>query len=1037
MSFVSLQNLSAYSLLESPTTVVALVRAAKERGYYSIALTDYDKTYGFLQFNDAAIAAGIKPIFGLQLFIQGIVDQSTKYPLLFLAKDQIGYENILKLSSYSALTTDLQPLAKVRKYLTHLYVITPANSLGELKYLDQANHQLIDNYIRELSKILPTSSALYLGAYAADSEKNYLAVLRQIEKQYEIPLVALEDVRYLEPSNQFDTKVLRAIKDNAKVQSPDALSKMSGSHALFGRAEIEARYSEFGLDDAVANSAEIAANCNVKIAPVKSSLPFFKQTEFPNSSEYLADLVDRGLKFRFRGRSVPPEYQARITSELKVINSMGFADYFLIVWDVVRFAHHEHILTGPGRGSAAGSLVSYALQITNVDPIKYGLLFERFLNPARAQMPDIDLDIPDRDRERILHYMYQKYGLDHVAQIITFGTFGMKQAIRDTGRVFGQSELEMRRWSDIIGQTKADNLTEAFTKSAKLQTLVKATPRNKLIFETAKLLEGLPRNTSTHAAGIVLTDGSLVKTVGLEAGSTNEIPLTQQTMTYVEKIGLLKIDFLALSNLTLLDNILQAVKANGTTIKLEQIPLNDPQTLALFARGDTDGIFQFDNTEDVKRMLRQIKPDSFLDIVAANALNRPGPSQNIPQFVARKLKKEETVYLDGSLAALLQETYGVMLYQEQVMLVARVFAGFSLADADLLRRAISKKKVELLEEQRKKFIAGALKLGHEQDQAERIFAHIERFGGYGFNKSHAVAYSMLAFWLAYLKMHYPGEFFSEQLNQNQRNLAKVNQYLNTVQFKGIKLAGPNINLSGSDFAYHDDVISMGLSSIKGVSRAFVADILAKREGSGAFKNLTDFLQRIEPAFQKVDIIENIVKSGAFDQLESNRRQLLNSVSDAVQAVKLSGNNTSIFDVLEPKLEDVPDFTANERAELEESVLGVSFSQNLLIDAQKYAKKLNAKSFSELKVNQVQMTVGKLLKYHQILTKKNEPMAFMTFSDGISQIEVTAFPQAFEQFKDDLEEQQVYLLRVKTQLDRYDVNAQQYVLNNLKKFNFKQ
>lgn len=1036
MAFVSLQNISAYSLLQGPTTVADLVQDAVEKGYDSIALTDYNYTYGFLQFNELAQAAGIKPIFGVQLSVKGVVDQSANFNLIFIAKDQIGYQNLLKLSSYSALQKEPQPLDKVHKYLSHLFIITPANSTSELVYLDQANHQLIDTYMRDFLTLIPTSSSLYLGVYAADETRNYVATLRQLEKQYDVPLVALEDVLYRDDINQFERKVLVAIGVNDKIVDAPALAKMKGSHALLTPQDVAQRYHKFELDDAVRNTEMIAAACNVQLEPVKRRLPVFKQDKFATSSEYLLDLVERGLRFRFKNQPVPKEYRTRIQSELAVINSMGFADYFLIVWDVVRFAHHEHIMTGPGRGSAAGSLVSYALQITGVDPIKYGLIFERFLNPARAQMPDIDLDLPDKDRERILDYMFTKYGLDHVAQIITFGTFGMKQAVRDTGRVFGQSEFEMKRWSEALGQTGEQTLSAAFAKSKKLQTIVKSSPQNQLIFDTARLIEGIPRNSSTHAAGIVLTDGSLVETVGLQAGSTNSIPLTQQTMTFVEKIGLLKIDFLALSNLTLLDSIVQSVKQNGTNIVLEKIPLDDKETLALFARGDTEGIFQFDNTEDVKRMLRQIKPDSFLDIVAANALNRPGPSVNIPHFVARKHRQEQINYLDPTLETFLKETYGIILYQEQVMQVARVFAGFSLADADLLRRAISKKKFALLEEQKQKFIRGAVERGHAKKIAVTVFEYIERFGGYGFNKSHAVAYSMLAFWLAYFKVHFPGDFYASQLNLNQKNLVKSNLYMSSAQYQGIKLAGPNINTSGISYIYSAGVISMGLTSIKGVALNLVKDIIAKRQGTaGPFRDLTDFLQRIEPQFLRVEVIENIVKSGAFDELAPNRHQLLNSVSDAVQAIKLSGNNTSIFDILEPKLEDLPDFDLNEKSAMEEEVLGISFSQNLLIDAQKYAQKLNAVTFDKLEINQMQLIVGKLLKYHQILTKKNEQMAFLTFTDGINQLEVTAFPQIYRDVKAELSEQQVYLLRLKTQADRYDIHAQQHILNNLKKFNF--
>ncbi len=725
MGAVSLQNLSSFTLLESPTKVKDLAENAKKKGYSALALTDVNITYGLVNFYKAAKETGIKPLLGMQLRINGLVDQANKYDLIVIAKDDQGYKNILRLSSAVNLLTEngekenVLELEELKKYLGHLVIITPSNIHSELKMLQANNPKMGANYIRTLKDSVPTSSSIYLGVYADQGQQEYINYLRSLATQFELLLTAVEDGQYLNRNEQFLRRTLQAIKSNTHLENVEQLAKQAGSHYLKNSEELQVNYRKFGIEDALENAEKIGQICSAQITFQDPQLPKFKQNKFPTSKEYLYSLAQNGLAKRFKGR-IPEKYQARLDYELKVINEMGFDDYFLIVWDVMNFAHSVHITTGPGRGSAAGSLVSYALRITEVDPLEYNLLFERFLNPARQQMPDIDLDIPDNRRDEVIKYMFEKYGMNHAAQILTFGTLAAKQVLKDVCRVFGLNKVETYRWLDAIPHAKGKiTLAEAYQKSKELQLLVNTNAFSKILFATAEHLENLPRHYSIHAAGLVITDDSLAEIVGLQAGPLG-IPVTQQTKLNVESLGLLKIDFLDLRNLTILGNIIAALKSEGVEIDPNQIPLNDQETLALFQRGDTDAVFQFES-DGIKRVLEQLHPDSFEDIVAVNALYRPGPMNNIGHFINRKHGKEKVQYPDPSLKKILGPTYGVLVYQEQVMQTAQVLAGFSLGEADLLRRAMSKKNADVIQKEREKFIQGAVKLGRRKEIAEQVY----------------------------------------------------------------------------------------------------------------------------------------------------------------------------------------------------------------------------------------------------------------------------------------------------------------------------
>lgn len=1037
MGAVSLQNLSSFTLLESPTKVKDLAKNAKKKGYSALALTDVNITYGLVNFYKAAKEAGIKPLLGMQLRINGLVDQANKYDLIVIAKDDQGYKNILRLSSAVNLLTEngekenVLELEELKKYLGHLVIITPSNIHSELKMLQANNPKMGANYIRTLKDSVPTSSSIYLGVYADQGQQEYINYLRSLATQFELLLTAVEDGQYLNRNEQFLRRTLQAIKSNTHLENVEQLAKQAGSHYLKNSEELQVNYRKFGIEDALENAEKIGQICSAQITFQDPQLPKFKQNKFPTSKEYLHSLAQNGLAKRFKGR-IPEKYQARLDYELKVINEMGFDDYFLIVWDVMNFAHSVHITTGPGRGSAAGSLVSYALRITEVDPLEYNLLFERFLNPARQQMPDIDLDIPDNRRDEVIKYMFEKYGMNHAAQILTFGTLAAKQVLKDVCRVFGLNKVETYRWLDAIPHAKGKiTLAEAYQKSKELQLLVNTNAFSKILFATAEHLENLPRHYSIHAAGLVITDDSLAEIVGLQAGPLG-IPVTQQTKLNVESLGLLKIDFLGLRNSTILGNIIAALKSEGVEIDPNQIPLNDQETLALFQRGDTDAVFQFES-DGIKRVLEQLHPDSFEDIVAVNALYRPGPMNNIGHFINRKHGKEKVQYPDPSLKKILGPTYGVLVYQEQVMQTAQVLAGFSLGEADLLRRAMSKKNADVIQKEREKFIQGAVKLGRRKEIAEQVYDYIAQFANYGFNRSHAVAYSKIAFWLAYFKVHYPGAFYLSLLNSNIGNRNKIAQYLMQAQEAGIKALPPDIENSKADFSLENGKILVGLKAVRGLRSDLLKQIL---EIKRPIKSMTDFLWKIDNNLLSADAIANLIKAGAFDRLAPNRNELLKINKDLVESVKMAGSNLSLFETLEPKIEEEKMPTAAEKSAMEVEAMGFSTGINPIIAVQKYARKYNAKRLQAFENNEQGIAVGKLMKIKQITTKKGDNMAFAVFSDSSGDKDFTIFPQVWEKVGENLKIGEIYLLQVKTQSDRFSPTKTQFLLSNARKVNFK-
>ncbi|MCO6542846.1 MAG: DNA polymerase III subunit alpha [Lactobacillus sp.] len=996
-----LQVLSSYTLLQSTISLNNLMKQAKHLGYKNLALTDINVTYGLVEFYKLAQKYQIHPILGITIQVNGLIDTNEKYPLIVLAKNNHGYHNLLKLSTWIMTQEDPLLITTKSELLNDLIMIVPANK-SELSALLANNSQQVTEYLAALKQIMQQD--LYLGISLRNNLQDQAQLINRLSKLHQIPCVALDDVQYLQPEDAFSNEVLHHIASGEKITQ----FIRQGDNYLRSKNDFVADFQSKNLQTALDNTQIIAQQCQVQIPFQRTLLPQFSTPKKVSSIAYLRNLVQAGLH-NILGPSISATYQKRAQHELNVIEKMGYADYFLIVWDAINQAHKMNIMTGPGRGSAAGSLVSYALGITQVDPIQYGLLFERFLNPERVDMPDIDLDIPDNRRDELVQYMQQKYGDDHMAQIITFGTFAAKQALRDVGRVFGLSQTDLSRWSKAIPKTLGIDLKTAYQQSPALKNLYQQSTRNQLMFKTALKIENLPRHYSTHAAGIVLSAHNLDETVALQHGGSDGALLTQQTKGNVEALGLLKIDFLGLRNLTILNSAVTLIKQDfAADFQLAQIPLEDEATLKLFQAGDTDGIFQFESA-GIKAVLRQLQPTSFQDIVATNALYRPGPMKNIAHFIARKHHQEPISYPDDSLEPVLKSTYGILVYQEQVMQVVSQMAGFTLAEADLLRRAMAKKNETLIAQKRDEFVSQSVKRGHQQQNAIKVYEYIERFANYGFNKSHAVAYSKLAYDLAYIKVHYPQAFFVSLLNSNINNDTKITIYLRALKLRKIQVLPPSINLSQSYFSIEKQHLRFGLLFIKKMRRDVINDILVKRQDN-KYLNLVDFLRRLDVRFLKADNILPLVYSGALDEFSTNRRQLVQNVGDLVESIKLAAGSVSLFDIVKPKQHHVKDFSTSEKLIQEKQYLGTYVSGHPIDRYKKALVAHNIQTIVDLNIGVTANVLYYVQNIKVIRTKKGSNMAFLTGGDDIFDYSVTVFPRLYQNVE--IEANQVYLIKLK-------------------------
>jgi DNA polymerase III subunit alpha len=1036
VSFVHLQVQSGYSLLSSAVKINELVQQAKKLNYSSLALTDENVMYGTVSFYQACRREGIKPIIGLTLSIlEDDEPGAAAFPFVFLAKNNMGYQNLLKLSSL------VQTKAKTglkQKWL-------PRYSEG-LIVLTSGKNGLIEQYILN-DRVEEAEKTIHFFQKTYGEENVYFSIQRHgteeqelnqkmipLARKWRVPFAAANDVRYLKKEQSFAHDCLLAIKQGTKLEEIEKEIYRTQEYYLKSPEEMKDLFAD--LPEALEQTVSISEQCNVSLPLGEMFLPKYPTPEGTTADEYLVQLCEEGLRKKIKGQKDLSAYEKRLRYELSVIQQMKFSDYFLIVWDFMNYAHRQGIMTGPGRGSAAGSLVAYVLNITAIDPLEYDLLFERFLNPERVSMPDIDIDFPDHRRDEVIRYVAQKYGEFHVAQIITFGTLAAKAAIRDVGRVLGMDGKEVDKISKLISNKAGITLRQAYEQSEPLRIYLQQSRDRQRLFEAALGIEGLPRHTSTHAAGVVISERPLTDLVAIQEGHEG-IYLTQFDMEGLEALGLLKMDFLGLRNLSILDKIVQRIqKETGQRFRLNDLPLKDERTYSLLAKGDTTGIFQLES-EGMRRVLQQLKPTELEDIVAVNALYRPGPMENIPLYIERKHGKNPIHYLHPDLEEILRKTYGVIVYQEQIMQIASKMAGFTLGEADLLRRAVSKKKKEVLDEKRARFVKGCMQNGYDEQLAQPLYDLIVRFADYGFNRSHAVAYSMIAYQLAYLKANYPLYFFSALLTSVIGNEGKMAQYIHEARSKNIKILSPSINESVYEFKVEKEGIRFSLAAIKHVGAMALKEIFRARR-QRRFTDLFDFCMRVSMKIVNRRILESLIASGSFDEFGEDRASLLASIDVALEHTELIGfdDQESFFLdeelLLKPKYIITDPMPLEEKLQLEKEAIGFYLSSHPAMLSRSAFSSYGAKTVYEVLVDQhvAKAAIGVFLSSEKVIrTKNGEPMAFFTASDETGEIRAVAFPRVYQSYQTLLTQGAVLLLQGK--IERREGKLQ-FIIQEVKK-----
>lgn len=1031
LDFTHLHVHTQYSLLDGLSKDEDLSAAAKSYGMDALAITDHGAMYGVIHFYNTIRAAGIKPIIGMEAYYTpgDRTDKSRQFKthhLLLLAKNLQGYHNLLKLTSIAHLEgfyynprLDWETLVKYHEGL----IATSSCAQGEIPQLiikgelNKAELRLKDyldlfgdNYYLELQRHDGLEKML----------KPLNAELLKLSRKFGVPLIATNDVHYVRQEDARAQDALLAIQTRTTLSDKNRFTMIdSPTFYLKSKEEMSDLFAD--LPEAVQNTAKIASQIDLTIPTGKMIYPKFPVPEGLTPESFLKQMVADKVESRYPHPD--KEIMERIEYELDVICSKGYASYFLITQDFINWAKSSGIRIGPGRGSAAGAIVSYILRITSIDPLAHGLQFERFMNPQRPSPPDIDVDIADVSRDRVIEYVTQKYGEDKVAQVITFGTMEARAAIRDIGRVLGLPYSDPDLLAKLI--PLGSSIDEALLSVSELQELYK-NPKYKELLDLAKRVEGVARHSSTHAAAVIIADAPLTNYAPVQRDSKEGKITTQYDMYSLDlnvkpdAIGLLKMDFLGLRNLTILQNAVKLIQSlHGIRVDLSDLPLDDKKVFDLLSRGETTGIFQMESP-GMRRLAKQLKPDVFGDIVALIALYRPGPMALIPEFVRGKLDQDNIKYLHPDLKPILAETYGIAVYQEQVLKIANVMAGYSLGEADILRRAMGKKSIETMKKEYKKFIAQTLKQGYTETLAEKLWVFIERFAGYGFNKAHATSYAMISYQTAYLKAHYPVEYMTALMSAESGRDDKMALSLEECRSMGIKVLPPDINRSDADFHVEDDknslanrAIRFGLGAIKNVGTAAIDNILLERVGAGEFKSFTDFIIRTDTQKVNKKVLESLIKVGAFDAF-GKRAIILDEIDRVRTKVGKSGaekdsNQGGLFDALaSQELSLVDDwqsskeeFGSRELMEMERELLGIYLRQHPSQKLLKHSRTDWTVLLSELPEHKGQkVSVAAIIKTSKVvMTKaKQQEMAFLLLTDEGGEIEAVVFPKTYEQVK---------------------------------------
>lgn len=1036
--FIHLRVHSAYSLALGAIPVPDLMHKLHDLGIPACAITDRGNMFGAKCFSQYASEQGIKPILGSEMSLHNDDSEVLSISkgrelepqrIILLVKDEDGYKSIMKLFHryyLDNMENSIYPqinMSDLREYNKGLICLTGGyeGPLGQL--ILQNRKQDAEKKLLQLKEIFGDRLYMEISRVGYDDEKKTENDFIDLAYKHNIPLVATNDVFFFDESMYEAHDALICIAEGEYVANENRRKYLPGNH---WKSESEMIDLFKDIPEAVENTVQIAKRCNFISKKIEALLPIFICPDGKTQDEFITEEAYFGLQERMKAQVYTPdmtseerlktdtEYYNRLEYELSVIKKMGFPGYFLIVSDFIRWSKNNGVAIGPGRGSGAGSIVAWALKITDLDPIRLDLLFERFLNPERVNMPDFDVDLCQENRHRTIEYVQKKYGYDHVAQIITYGKLQSKLVVRDVARVTGMSFSQGDRIAKLIpmGQGgKNPTLTEALEQVPELREMRRNDPQVNKLFDIAIQLEGLYRNSGMHAAGVVIGDRPLDELVPLYKDPRAEMPVTQYDMKFVEETGLIKFDFLGLKTLTVINRAVEWVKKiHGIELKMAELPLDDKPTYELMQKGNTSAVFQFESG-GMRDVMKQIKPDRFEDLIAIISLYRPGPMDNIPLFINRKHGIEKIEYLHPDLAPILDETYGIMVYQEQVMKIAQVLGGYTLGGADKLRKVMGKKLRDQIPYQREMFTKGAKAKGIDEEVAKTIFDQMEKFASYGFNKSHAAAYSLISYQTAYLKAHYPVEFMCAIMDFDIANTDKISFYVDEVRKMGIKVLVPDINNSDVMFKVEDGNIRFALSAIKGVGEAGMRSIIDEREKNGVFKNISDFIHRVDIKQMNRKQLEALIKAGAFDCLDSNRNRLftnmehiLNHMSAACE-IKTSAQS-SLFGVQElsseVKLKDAPDWPDLERLQQEAEAIGFYLSAHPLSVYADSAERLGIKSYLNT-VKGMQngdVSVANLAGCVQSVTtkisKKNKPYAIVKVSDESASYEGLVFGDSYNQ-----------------------------------------
>ena len=1043
MAFTHLHVHTEYSLLDGSCKIKELAARAKELGMDSMAVTDHGVMYGVIDFYRAAKEVGIKPIIGCEVYVApgSRFDRETSngedryYHLVLLAENDTGYHNLMKIVSrgfvdgfYYKPRVDYEVLETYHEGVIAL----SACLAGEVqRYLARGMYEEACRSARHYEDIFGKGNFfLELQDHGIPTQKTVNQGLMRMSRELSMDLVATNDIHYILAEDAAAHDILLCIQTGKKVSDENRMRYEGGQYYVKSEEEMRALFPY--AQEAIDNTHKIAERCNVEIEFGVTKLPKYEVPEGYDSWSYLNKLCQDGMAKRYPNDD--GTLQERLSYELGVIHNMGYVDYFLIVWDFIHFARSHDIMVGPGRGSAAGSIVSYCLEITNIDPVRYDLLFERFLNPERVSMPDIDIDFCFERRQEVIDYVVEKYGKDQVVQIVTFGTLAAKGVVRDVGRVL---DLPYARCDAIAKMIPGDlgmTLEKALKQSPDLREAYQNDDEVRYLIDMAKRLEGLPRHTSMHAAGVVIGQRAMDEFVPLSRASDGTIT-TQFTMTTLEELGLLKMDFLGLRTLTVIQNAVRQAEENyGVHLVMEEIDYNDKDVLASIGTGKCDGIFQLESS-GMKSFMKELRPENLEDIIAGISLYRPGPMDFIPRYLKGKNDKDSITYECPQLEHILGPTYGCIVYQEQVMRIVRDLAGYTMGRSDLVRRAMSKKKAAVMEKERQNFVygnqeenvKGCIENGIDEKTANHIYDEMIDFARYAFNKSHAACYAVVAYQTAYLKYYYPKEFFAALMTSVMDNVGKVSEYILTCRQMGIRILPPDINEGQSGFSVSGDAIRYGLSAIKSIGRNVVDEIIRERQNNGLFTSIDDFVERMGGREVNKRTLENFIKAGAMDSLPGNRRQKTMIAPELLDQKNKDRKNVlegqlSLFDFAAEEekqqyqitMPKVPEFPKGELLAFEKETLGIYVSGHPMDEyLETWKNSITAKT-TDFMVDEetgravvedgARATIGGMITARTVkLTKNGQQMAFVTLEDMVGSVEVIVFPRDYENKKQLLNE----------------------------------